>query len=163
MGWPHPKICCYFLLFSNDDLPCPRHIIFRMPKDKRRSRGMPCVNKNPPLTALLKKLFQKVFAGPCEWFEVLHASHLCGWSVWGLKYRPTSSIYSNAHPLSSLFCGRRMESDLTLGTSWQYSADSAAQTATRCTNEQAWKCHLWHTSGSMISKWPGKVQVQASA
>lgn len=178
MGWPHPKICSYFLLFSNDDLPCPRHIIFRMPKDKRRSRGMPCVSKNPPLTALLKKVFSEGFAGPCEWFEVLHVSHLCGWSVWVVstgRHHQSSVQFFGTQKGSNLlfgvftpvptphlvrFVGELMESDLILGTSWQYSADSV-QTATRCTNKQAWECHLWHTSGSMISKWRGKVLVQA--
>lgn len=178
MGWPHPKICSYFLLFSNDDLPCPRHIIFRMPKDKRRSRGMPCVSKNPPLTALLKKVFSEGFAGPCEWFEVLHVSHLCGWSVWVVstgRHHQSSVQFFGTQKGSNLlfgvftpvptphlvrFVGELMESDLILGTSWQYSADSV-QTATRCANKQAWECHLWHTSGSMISKWRGKVLVQA--
>lgn len=59
----HPKICSYFSTMTCHVLVMP---LSECQKIRRRSRGMPCVNKNPPLTALLKNLFQQVFAGPCE-------------------------------------------------------------------------------------------------
>ena len=164
-------------LFFHDDLPCPRHAPFRMPKDKKAFPWNAVCKQKSTLNCLVEKL---ISAGFCRTMWMIRSaacfSLVCLVCLGG-QYRPTSSIlciifwnperqqsfvqtlYTNAHPPSSLFCWRT--NGVRLDT-WQYSADSAVQTATRCTNKQAWKCHLWHTSDSMISKWRGKVLVQAN-
>lgn len=142
MGWPHPKICSYFSSMTCHVLVIP---LSECQKIRRPSRVTPCVNKNPPLTTLLKKLFQRVFAGQCEWFEVLHVSPLCGWSVWVVstgRHHQSSVQFFGTQKGSNLlfrlftqmptphlvcFVGKEMEPDLVPGTSWQYSSTVLTQ------------------------------------